>query len=147
MRARRWSIAARRGVRDAALALLHDGYAWSYDHRGVAGAIASQWQPGDVILVVHPYEAFYYRWYLGQRRAHRGLVFTALEDQPGYVIKPPPRSSSSGRARASARSPPTHRRSGSIGQSTRSFASDAREEARVLAWMDETYDRVDDLGA
>ncbi len=120
-------------------------YAWSYDHRGVAEAIASKWQPGDVLLVVHPYEAFYYRWYLGPDVPDVGLVFTALEDQPGYVIKPPALTFDEARARAQ-RAAATYRRFWVVGQSRRAFASDAREEARVLAWMDQTYVRADDLG-
>jgi len=121
-------------------------YEWSYDHRHVAEAIASRWQPGDVLLFVHPYEAFYYRWYLGPTVPMIGMVFTALDDQPGYVIKPPPITFERARERVTQASA-THRRLWVIGQSTRAFASDAREEARVLEWMDETYVKVDDLGA
>jgi 4-amino-4-deoxy-L-arabinose transferase-like glycosyltransferase len=120
-------------------------FSWSYDHRAVARAIADRSTTGDVIMVVHPYEAFYYRWYLGQRLPIRGLVFTALEDQEGYVIKPPPVEFERARARIGTAAA-EYSRIWIIGQSTRSFASDAREQARVLAWMDETYDRAADLG-
>ena len=77
-------------------------YSWSYDHRAVARAIAQQSAPGDAIMVVHPYEAFFYRWYLGEQLPIRGLVFTALEDQEGYVIKPPPVELERARARIGA---------------------------------------------
>ena len=121
-------------------------YSWSYDHRAVARAIAQQSAPGDAIMVVHPYEAFFYRWYLGEQLPIRGLVFTALEDQEGYVIKPPPVELERARARIGAAAA-VYSRIWIVGQSTRSFASDAREEARVLAWMDETFTRAADLGA
>lgn len=120
-------------------------FEWSYDHRGVAQAIAAASQPGDIILVVHPYEALYYRWYLGDRMPAIGMVFTALEDQKEYVIKPPSVEFSRARARIAAAAS-THPRMWVIGQSPRSFASDAKEQARVLAWMDATYERAADLG-
>jgi hypothetical protein len=121
-------------------------YSWSYDHRLVAHRIAEQSKPGDVILVVHPYEAFYYRWYLGRRLPIRGLVFTALEDQGGYVIKPPPVDLKRARDRIGDAAT-EFSRMWVIGQSTRSYASDAREQERILAWMDSAYDRTADLGA
>ncbi|MEO8071456.1 MAG: hypothetical protein ABI652_08635 [Acidobacteriota bacterium] len=121
-------------------------YSWSYDHRRVAAAIGRSLQPGDELLFVHPYEAFYYRWYLGETVPMQGMVFTALEDQQVYVIKPPPVEFAHARARieeAAAR----HPRLWVVGQSTKSFASDAREEGRIFAWMDQTYRRLDDLSA
>jgi hypothetical protein len=120
-------------------------FEWSYDHRRVAQAIAASSRPGDIILVVHPYEALYYRWYLGDRVPAAGMVFTALEDQKEYVIKPPAVELARARARIEAAAA-THPRMWVIGQSPRSFSSDAREQARVLAWMDGAYDRVADLG-
>ena len=121
-------------------------YSWSYDHRRVAEAIGQRLQPGDRMLFVHPFEAFYYRWYLGDRVPMEGLVFTALVDQPGYVMKPAAIQlvDAQPRIEAAARQAT---RLWVVGQSLRSFASDANEESRVLAWMDQTYRRVDDLGA
>ena len=121
-------------------------FSWSYDHRAVARAMGSASEPGDVLLVVQPYEAFYYRWYMGEAMPITGLVFTALEDQERYVIKPPPLTLEQARTRvldAASR----HPRLWLVGESTRSFASDAAEEARLLAWMDETFDRVSTLDA
>jgi mannosyltransferase len=120
-------------------------FTWSYDHRQVAAAMTAASRDSDVILVVHPYEAFYYSWYLGNRLPIAGLVFTALTEQGGYVIKPP--ALEFGRARSRileiARQ---HPRFWFVGQSNKSFASNAREEARILEWLDETYDRGPDLG-
>jgi hypothetical protein len=73
-------------------------------------------------------------------------VFTALEDQERYVIKPPPLAFDRARTRvldAASR----HPRLWLVGESTRSFASNAAEEARLLAWMDETFDQVSTLDA
>jgi mannosyltransferase len=119
-------------------------FEWSYDHHAVARAIEARWQPGDAMLFVHPYEAFYYRWYLGPEPAMTGLVFTALEDQGTYVIKPASITLERAEPRvlAAARA---HDRLWIVGQTTRSFASDPIEEARVLAWMDATFHRLDDL--
>lgn len=117
---------------------------WSYDHRAVAKEIAARSTDGDGMVVVQPYEAFFYRWYLGDLLPITGMVFTALEDQHTYVIKPPPVRLGVAQARvgtAAAR----HERLWVIGQSRRSFASDAAEEARILAWMDAEYERVADL--
>jgi uncharacterized membrane protein len=127
------------------LAHFYRDYSWSYDHRRVAEAIGQRLQPGDLMLFVHPYEAFYYRWYLGDRVPMQGLVFTALVDQPGYVMKPAAirLSDAQPRIEAAARQAT---RLWVVGQSMRSFASDVNEESRVLAWMDQTYRRVDDLG-
>jgi hypothetical protein len=119
-------------------------FAWSYDHRTVAAAIAQRSRPGDVLLVVHPYEALYFRWYLAERLPIRGLVFTALEEQPGYVIKPPPIEFEPARRRVVAASS-EYSRLWIVGQSPRSFSSDPHEQARLLAWMDEAYVRADDL--
>jgi hypothetical protein len=121
-------------------------FEWSYDHRTVAREIAARARPGDVLLVVHPYEALYYRWYLDGLMPDRGLVFTALEDQGGYVIKPASVELSQARARIEEAAA-AHPRLWVVGQSRRSYASDAAEEARVLAWMDSTYNRTGDLGA
>jgi 4-amino-4-deoxy-L-arabinose transferase-like glycosyltransferase len=123
----------------------YTAYAWSYDHRAVARAIAEASRPGDVILVVHPYEALYYRWYLGGRIPTRGMVFNALEDQERYVIKPPPVELARARSRILAAAT-VHPRMWVVGESTRSYASDPLEEARVLDWMDAAYNRTADLG-
>jgi 4-amino-4-deoxy-L-arabinose transferase-like glycosyltransferase len=120
-------------------------FSWSYDHREVARAIGEASRPGDVILVTHPYEAFYYRWYLGTRLPVRGLVFTPLDEQDSYVIKPEGVRFDRARARI-VETAARHPRMWLVGQSPRSFASDAGEEAKVLAWMDQTFTRVIDLG-
>lgn len=119
-------------------------YQWSYDHRAVAREIAARLGPGDVILFVHPYEAFYYRWYLGDGVPMKGLVFTALEDQGTYVIKPQALTFETAwlRVVGAARD---HDRFWVIGQSRRSFASDAQEERRLLAVLDVAFVRRDDL--
>jgi len=121
-------------------------FTWSYDHRRVAEALATRAQPGDVLLFVHPYEAFFYRWYLGDRLPMRGLVFTALEDQPGYVIKPPLLEFEPARARVE-RAATEFSRLWLVGQSRRSFASDPGEQARLLAWMDTRFSALGDLDA
>ena len=111
-------------------------YNWSYDHRSVAKAVAQRLQPTDVLLFVHPYESFYYRWYLGDHVAMEGLVFTALEDQGTYAIKPPALSLEVAKPRVLAAAG-AHERLWLIGQSKRSFASDAREEQRLVRWMNQ----------
>jgi mannosyltransferase len=121
-------------------------FTWSYDHRRVAEALAARAQPGDVLLFVHPYEAFFYRWYLGDRLPMRGLVFTALEDQPGYVIKPPLLEFEPARARVE-RAATEFSRLWVVGQSRRSFASDPAEQTRLLAWMDTRFSAREDLDA
>lgn len=128
------------------LAHFYRSFQWSYDHTPVARAIAARWQPGDVLMFVQPYESFYYRWYMGPRYPMQGLVFTALEDQGGYVIKPPyiTLDVAAPRAQAAARS---YDRMFVVGQSLRSFVSDPVEEKRVFDWMDHTFQRVDDLSA
>jgi 4-amino-4-deoxy-L-arabinose transferase-like glycosyltransferase len=121
-------------------------FTWSYDHRRVAAALEERILPGDVLLFVHPYEAFFYRWYLGDRVPMEGLVFTALTDQPGYVIKPADLDFERARARveqAAAR----FSRVWVVGQSRRSFASNTVEQARLLAWMDTKWQRLGDLAA
>lgn len=124
----------------------HARFSWSYDHRAVARAIDATSRQGDVMLFVHPYEQFYFRWYLGDRLPMRGLIFTALEDQGVYVIKPPPLDVERARARVLATAA-RHPRMWFIGQSTKSFASAPGAEQRLLAWMDATYARVADLGS
>jgi hypothetical protein len=94
--------------------------------------------------VTHPYEAFYYRWYLGTRLPVRGLTFTPIDEQESYVIKPAPVRFDHARSRVIATAA-EHPRMWVIGQSARSFASDEREQARVLEWMDRTYRRTIDL--
>jgi hypothetical protein len=119
----------------------YTGFTWSYDHRRVAAALGDRLEPGDALLFVHPYEAFFYRWYLGDRLPMEGLVGTALEDQPGYVIKPPLLQFDRARERvedAAGR----YTRLWVIGQSGRSFASDPAEQARLFAWMDARFSRT-----
>ena len=121
-------------------------FTWSYDHRTVAAAIADRWQPGDIILFVHPFEAFYYQWYLGIDRPVLGLTFTPLVEQPTYVIKPAPLDVEAAKARVLAASR-THDRLWIVGQSRRSFtSSDEAQEREVAAWMDEHLGRLEDLG-
>jgi len=119
-------------------------FEWSYDHRTVARAIADRDAAGDVLLVVHPYEAFYYRWYLGSALPIVGLTFTALEEQGGYIIKPSELRVDAAQRRIAdvAR---RHRRFWVVGQSRRSFASNAEAESRLLTWMDGTFRREADL--
>ena len=125
----------------------YTSYAWSYDHRRVAAAIGATAGPDDALLTVHPFETLYYRWYLGDALPMQGLMFTPLEDQDTYVIKPPPLDLPRAQARvrqAAAR----HDRVWIVGQSERSFAFDETEpEGQLLAWLDEHYERVDDLDA
>jgi hypothetical protein len=121
-------------------------FTWSYDHRRVAEVLAARARPGDVLLFVHPYEAFFYHWYLGDGLPMRGLVFTALEDQPGYVIKPPQLEFEPARARVE-RAATEFSRLWVVGQSRRSFASDPSEQARLLAWMDARFRPLGDLDA
>jgi 4-amino-4-deoxy-L-arabinose transferase-like glycosyltransferase len=122
-------------------------FRWSYDHRVVARAIAARWEPGDIILFVHPFESFHYRWYLGAERPLMGLTFTPLVEQATYVIKPDPLvvDLAKNRVLNAARA---HDRLWIVGQSPRSFSSrDAAQEAELLAWMEARFGRVDDLGA
>jgi hypothetical protein len=119
-------------------------FRWSYDHRTVASALASRAQPGDAVIVVHPFEAFFYRWYLGHEIPIRGMVFTALEDQGGYVIKPPPVQFDRAIPRV-LEAAERHTRLWVIGGSPRSFATDMQEEQRILSWLDARFDRVADL--
>jgi hypothetical protein len=116
---------------------------WSYDHRRVADAMQAQAEPGDVVLVVHPFEALYYRRYLPDMPI-RGLTFTPLTEQNDYVIKPEPMQFDTARARV-APLVGDAARFWVIGQSPRSFASDAAEEARLLSWLSEHYDAVASL--
>jgi hypothetical protein len=119
-------------------------FTWGYDHRSVAAAIGERIQPGDVLLFVHPYEAFFYRWYLDNRVPMEGLVFTALEDQPGYVIKPPTLELERAKVRVE-RAATRFARLWVVGQSRRSFASDAEAQTRLLEWMDSRWARLGDL--
>ncbi len=128
------------------LAHFYTRFDWSYDHARVARAVDERWHPGDAMGFVHPYEALFYRWYLGPTVPMKGLVFTALEDQPGYVIKPPAIRFDSARPRVEAMGR-QYDRVWIVGQSARSFASNAAEEQRLFAWMDARYGRLDDLSA
>lgn len=122
-------------------------YAWSYDHRAIASAIAAQLEPRDVLLFVHPYEALYYRWYLGADVALKGLTFTALEDQPGYAIKPGSLRLEQAQRRV-IDAAGGHDRLWLVGQSPRSFASDAATQRELVAWMRSTFGQpVLDLGS
>ena len=127
------------------LAHFHAQYAWSYDHRRVADAVRGSAAPGDALLFVHPFETFYYRWYLGESVPMQGLMFTPLEEQSAYVIKPPPLDLARAQARvedAAAR----YDRLWIVGQSGRSFAfDDPTAEARLFTWLDQQYERVSDL--
>ena len=143
----RWvAVAALCVVSAIPLAHFYGTYSWSYDHRAVARAMEARAQPGDVVLVTHPYEAFYYRWYLGDRIPVRGLLFTPIDEQETYVIKPAAVRFERARARI-LEAAADHPRMWLVGQSKRSFAADAVEEARIIAWMEGTYHRADDLGA
>ena len=120
-------------------------FQWTYDHRAVAAAIETGWQPGDIILFVHPYEALHYRWYFGPDVPLRGLTFTPLTEQQTYVIKPPPLSvpAAQGRVRTVARD---HGRFWVIGQSPRSFSvRDTAAEAALFEWLDGEYGLEQDL--
>lgn len=145
---RRWQAA----VAGAALLCLsavplehyYRDFTWSYDHRAVAREIARRLQPGDGLVVVHPYEAFFYRWYLPEKVPITGLVFTALEDQGSYVIKPPPMRFAQAAARVTAAAH-RHERLWFVGQSGRSFSSDVREEQQLVRWMEARFRRLADL--
>ncbi len=126
------------------LAHFYASFQWSYDHRAVAAAIAARWRSGDVLLFVHPYEALYYRWYLGPEAPMEGLVFTVLDDQGTYVIKPPPMDPESARPRV-LEAAERYDRMWVIGQSIRSFASDPAAEERLFEWLDQRYEREDAL--
>ena len=126
------------------LAHFYTVFEWSYPHALVAREMLARAKPGDLLLVVHPFEAFYYRRYLDGRLPVTGLVFTPLVDQPGYVIKPPALRADAAREvvrREAAR----HGRLWIVGQSTRSFASSDVEEQRLLQWMDAELGRVETL--
>lgn len=143
----RWAaVAALCIVSALPLAHFYGTYSWSYDHRAVARAMEARARPGDVVMVTHPYEAFYYRWYLGDRIPVRGLLFTPIDEQETYVIKPAAVRFEQARARI-LEAAADHPRLWLVGQSKRSFAADAAEEARIIAWMEATYRRADDLGA
>ncbi len=145
---RRWrAIAA--GVAVVAIAAVplthyYARHTWSYDHRSVALAIGGASRPGDALVTVHPFETLYYRWYLGDTMPIEGLVFTPLEEQETYVIKPPPLDLERAREKVqhvAAR----HPRFWVVGQTTRSFASDAADEALLLEWLDSHFERIADL--
>lgn len=119
-------------------------YEWSYDHQRIARAIQARMRPGDALLFVHPYEAFYYRWYLGPDVSMLGLVFTALEDQGTYMIKPPDMDVESAWSRIQQFCL-KYDRFWLVGQSSRSFASNADEERRLLDRMDRLLERLDEL--
>jgi hypothetical protein len=121
-------------------------YAWSYDHRRVARAIGQAAEPGDALFVVHPFETFYYRWYLDDTMPMQGLTFTALEEQEAYVIKPPPLDLDRAESRIRAAAG-THPRLWIVGQSTKSFASDADAEGQLFAWLDAHARRLADFDA
>jgi hypothetical protein len=122
-------------------------YNWSYDHRRVAAEMDSRWQPGDIILFVHPFETLHYQWYMGAGRPMMGLTFTPLtSEQTTYVIKPAPLDVeiAKGRVLDAAR---THQRLWVVGQSERSFSSrDHEQERDLLAWMGAQFTQIDDLG-
>lgn len=126
------------------LAHFYARYQWSYDHARVAGVMRAWPQPADAILVVHPFEAFYYRHYLGPALPIEGLVFTPLVEQEAYVIKPEPLQLEEATRRALAAAA-RHPRFWVVGGSPRSFATDAGEEARLFAWLDATFVRLADL--
>jgi len=118
-------------------------FEWGYDHRLVARELEARRQSGDILLFVHPYEQFYYRWYLDDRIPMHGLLFTALENQ-SYVIKPAPLDFAQG-VRSIERLAPPQARFWIIGQSERGFTSRSPDERRLLEWLDSRYDRVADL--
>ena len=132
----------------AAVPLWHfyTAHEWSYDHRRVARAIQAEARPGDVMLVVHPYEALYYRRYLGNGFPIIGATFTPLSEQAEYVIKPEPLDAIAAipRLETSLRSA---RRVWVVGESRRSFASSEPEERRLLAWMERRYGELARLDA
>jgi hypothetical protein len=124
----------------------YTSYAWSYDHRRVADAIRASAGPGDALLLVHPFETLYYRWYLGDSMPMQGVMFTPLEEQTSYVIKAPPLDLARAQARV-RQAAERHDRVWVVGQSEKSFASDPGDEARLFAWLDDHYERVADLDA
>jgi uncharacterized membrane protein len=113
-------------------------HAWSYDHKAVARELSARARPGDVIVVVHPYEAFYYRRYLGLGIPIVGATFTPLTEQPEYVIKPEPLDAAAARSRLEG-ALASARRIWVIGASRRSFASSDREQQALLEWMSRRY--------
>jgi uncharacterized membrane protein len=119
-------------------------YSWSYDHRAVAAAIGAASRSDDALLFVHPFETFYYQWYLGDRMRMEGLLFTPLVEQDTYVIKPPPLDLDRAADRIS-RIARSHRRFWIVGQTPRSFASDDTREEALLRWLDARYDRIASL--
>lgn len=144
---RRWAFAG--GVAAltilAAIPLFHyyRDFSWSYDHAAVARRIAAASQPGDILLFVQPYEQFYFEHYLDSRLPMEGLPFTALRDQRAYVIKPPAVDLSVA-IRKVTDLERQYRRFWVIGQSTRSFSSDAGHEQALFAWLDGRYRRAGD---
>jgi hypothetical protein len=147
---RRWTLpaalAAVLGLSVVPLSPFITTYAWSYDHRAVAAAMMEESKPGDALVVVHPFESFYYRWYQNGNLPTYGLVFTALDpiEHVEYVIKPPPLDLNRARARLEAITQ-RHPRFWVVGQSSKAFASDAGDETRLLAWIDANYTRIGDL--
>jgi len=69
-----------------------------------------------------------------------------LKDQPGYVIKPGDLDVEQARARVE-HAAGRFRRLWVVGHSRRSFASDAVEQARLLAWMDARWTPRGDLAS
>jgi uncharacterized membrane protein len=129
------------------LAHFYTRFAWSYDHRRVAEVIRSSAGGDEPLLVVHPFEAFFYRWYLGPTWPIRGLLFTPLEEQERYVIKPPPFDLDRARDRI-VRIAQEHDRFWVVGQSPRSFRfDDPGAEVQLFAWLDAEYLRLTDLDA
>lgn len=121
-------------------------YAWSYDHRAVAAAMKAESKSGDALVVVHPFESFYYRWYQDGTMPTYGLGFTALDptEHVEYVIKPPPLELERARRRLEAVAE-RHPRFWVVGQSSKAFASDAGDEAQLFTWIDAHYTRLGDL--
>jgi mannosyltransferase len=120
-------------------------YQWSYDRQVVADAIRARAVAGDTLVVVHPFEALSYRRYLDPSMPIRGLTFTPLLDQQEYVIKPAPLTLAVATERLTELVG-SQQRFWIVGQSPRSFASDAAEERRVFQWLDERYVPLADLG-
>jgi len=121
-------------------------FEWSYDHAAVARVIQAGAKPGDIVLVVHPFEAFYYGRYLKGTLPVQGVTFTPLVEQDEYVIKPPPLDASGARLRVEKLMSRASR-AWVIGQSPRSFASDADQQRLLLAWMDARYSEIARLDA
>lgn len=119
-------------------------YAWSYDHAAVARAMAASTPPADAILVVHPFEAFYYRHYLGEAVPIEGLTFTPLVEQETYVIKPSPLDVERARQRIEA-ARARFARVWVVGGTQRSFATSAPAEAELFRWLDRTFTLEADL--